>query len=407
MAATRLDYGAAPLNHRRRPVAMRLLPGLLLCLLTCVPLAAAEQQIRLSDDSEARWIPFELTEHNQIVFTMTFAGEAATALLDTGLSDTLVSDRLAAATGLRSSVGEQAAAIGGDVSLRWAASPALGFGGLSRSGGRIGIASLDGAGSGIDLLIGSDILSCCALDIDYDARRFRILPSGRLPFRGKSASLHLTPSSRSYVTRGSLAGATLSPMIVDTGDGAAITIARTIWDASDYAAAPTTSTIAFGLGGAIETDVAVISEIEIADVKARQVEVRIEDARGFSTRIGAAGRIGSGFLLGYRVLLDPRAGRIVLSPGGKAGAAPLRSTSGLLLAFQGDELRVLHVMRHSPAARAGWRVGDRICAADGISVRDGVSATGLVGWTVGAPGRTVHIAMCDGSERSLTLANFY
>ncbi len=386
---------------------MRLILVLLLCLLPSAPLAAAAQEIALAPDSEDRWIAFELTEHNQIRFTMTFAGRPATALLDTGLSDTLVSEPLAARAGLRGSVEERATAVGGDVSLRWSASPELRFGGLTRNGGRIGIASLDGAGTGIDLLIGSDILSCCALDIDYDARRFRLLPSGRLPFRGKSASLHLTPSSRSYVTRGSLAGATLSPMIVDTGDGAAITIARTIWDATDHAPAATTSTIAFGLGGAIQTDVAIVPEIEIADVKARQVEVRIEDAGGFSTRVGAAGRIGSGFLLGYRVLLDPGAGRMVLRPGAQADVAPARSTSGLLLAFQGDELRVLHVMRHSPAARAGWQVGDRICATDGISVRDGVSATGLVGWTVGTPGRTVRIGMCDGSERTLTLANFY
>ncbi|QIG79249.1 retropepsin-like aspartic protease [Stakelama tenebrarum] len=386
---------------------MRCCLALLLCLIPFAPLTAAPQEIRLAPDSEAQWVAFELTEHNQIRFTMHFAGRAVSALLDTGLSDSLVSESLADQAGLRGAVAARATAIGGDISLYWAASPDLRIGGLTRSGGRIGIAPLDGPGGGSDLLIGSDILSCCALDIDYDARRFRILPSGRLPFRGESATLRLAPASRSYMTRGRLGDTPLRPLIVDTGDGAAITLARPIWEASRYAPLAMTSTIAFGLGGAIETDVAIVPEIEIADVTARAVEVRVEDARGFSMRVGAAGRVGSGFLLGYRVLLDPKAGRMVLASGTRAGAPPIRSTSGLLLAYRDGELRVLHVMRHSPAARAGWSVGERICAADGIAVRDGVSAQGLVGWTVGLPGRTVRITMCDGSERVLELREFY
>ena len=34
----------------------------------------------------------------------------------------------------------------------------------------------------IELLVGRDMIADYALDIDYDARRFRLLPSGRLPF---------------------------------------------------------------------------------------------------------------------------------------------------------------------------------------------------------------------------------
>ena len=52
----------------------------------------------------------------------------------------------------------------------------------------------------VDLLVGRDVTQGYALDIDYDARRFRLLPSGRLPFRGSSAPLRITGTWPGYVT---------------------------------------------------------------------------------------------------------------------------------------------------------------------------------------------------------------
>jgi C-terminal processing protease CtpA/Prc len=97
---------------------------------------------------------------------------------------------------------------------------------------------------------------------------------------------------------------------------------------------------------------------------------------------------------------------MILQPG-KARAVPVpRSTSGLLVEFTGTALRVVHVMRGSPAETGGWKAGELICSADGVAVAEDVK-DGLVEWTVGTPGRIVRIGLCDGSERSLTLANFY
>ena len=99
--------------------------------------------------------------------------------------------------------------------------------------------------------------------------------------------------------------------------------------------------------------------------------------------------------------------RMVLRPGKAADEPVVRSTSGLLLDFTGNALRVLHVMRGSPAEQGGWRAGETICAADGVAVADQVRSSGAVDWAVGAPGRTVRLTLCAGGERPLTLRRFY
>ena len=140
---------------------------------------------------------------------------------------------------------------------------------------------------------------------------------------------------------------------------------------------------------------------------AREAEVRIEPADGFSQAIGTAGRIGSGFLQNYRVLLDPGARRMVLSRGPKADLPPPRSTSGLLIGIEKDRLKVLHVMRGGPAAASGWKGGDLICAIDGTPVTSGYSTSPIASWTAGMPGRVVTLGLCDGTIRKLELTHFY
>jgi S1-C subfamily serine protease len=168
-----------------------------------------------------------------------------------------------------------------------------------------------------------------------------------------------------------------------------------------------TSTISFGLGGPIVTDLIIVPELRTGTLIAPYVDVQIEQKGGFSQAMGMAGRIGSGFLQKYRVLLDPKAGHMVLAPGALSRAPTQRSTSGLLVAAERDRLRVLHVMRGSPAARDGWRADDLICAIDGTPVPDDYPSNPIASWSIGAPGRSVALDLCDGTRRNLTLRHFY
>ena len=365
----------------------------------------------LSADHEERWIPFEFTPGNQIRFVMSLEGRTVSAILDTGVSYSVLARRYAEAQRLHVRGQAKADVIGGTVPVGWIATRVLAIGGLRREGGGLAVANLPAAATGsataVDLLVGRDLTADYALDIDYAQRRFRFLRSGRAPFAGTSSPLAIAPDRLVYVSSVVLGGAELRPMVVDTGDGSAITLSTTGWTAARMPSRATTTTVSFGLAGPVVSDVAIVPQLVVGRTIARNVEVRVEASGGFSDAIGVAGRIGSGFLQHYRVLLDPAAGQMLLSPGPGADQPPLRSTSGLLLGVADDRLKVLHVMRGGPAAAAGWRDGDLICRVDGEAITPTYPTSPLARWSAGTPGRSVTLRLCDGTERRLTLAHFY
>lgn len=365
----------------------------------------------LAADAETRWVPFDLTPGNQIRFPMTLDGHAVTAILDTGVSFSVLAKGSPALDPRRVSAGGNATGIGGAVAIEWMTTDRIALGGLTRTGGRVAVAALPaiatGSAKAVDLLVGRDLLGAYALDIDYAAHRFRLLPSGRLPFRGLTAPLAISAERRVYESEVTLGGRRLRPMIVDTGDGSALTLSEASWRAAGVRGVPTTTSILYGIAGAAVSELAVLPALSVGRLPARNVEVRIEPADGFSQKIGVAGRIGSGLLQNYRVLLDPAAGRMVLSPTATADRPPLRSTSGLLVGVATDRLRVLHVMRGGPAATGAWKAGDDICTVDGQPITPGYATSPLVTWSIGAPGRVVALGLCGGPVRPLTLARFY
>ncbi|MES2755212.1 MAG: aspartyl protease family protein [Pseudomonadota bacterium] len=383
----------------------------LLLLLAGTAAAVDTAGLTLADDSESRWVPFTLTAGNQIRFAAMIDGNAVEAVLDTGASHSMLTESFAERSGRRVARRGQVSAIGGTVPLGWTIVNSIAFGGLERRSGGLNVVRLPGAVTGngvaIDLLVGRDLLERFALDIDYAGRRFRLLRSGRMPFTGTRAPLAAGRTQLALVTELNIAGRRVRPIIVDTGDGTALTLSREVWRTLPLAPAPVMTTqLAYGVGGAVEAEVATLPSIAIGERRVADVGVWVERSGGFSDLSQSAGRIGSGFLQRYRVLLDPSAGHMILADA--AGAvAPGRSTSGLQLALTGDRLRVLHVMRGSPAEAGGWRVDERICAVDGVTIASDRAAAARATWPFGVPGTTLRLTLCDGLTRSLTLRTFY
>lgn len=393
---------------------MRLFLPLLLLAASPQP-AAREGTVTLAADSETRWVPFDLTPGNQIRFTLTLDNRPVTAILDTGVSYSVLAAKSAAADPARVTANGQATAIGGGgngaVAVGWLATRRLTIGGLTRSGGGVTVADLPalatGSAQAVDMLIGRDVTGGQALDIDYANHRFRLLPSGRMPFVGAIAPLTISAGRRVYESSVTIGNRRLSPMIVDTGDGSALTLSAASAKAAGIARLPTTTTISFGLAGETVSTLAILPAVSLGQQKIRNVEARVEPAAGFSETIGVAGRIGSGLLQNYRVLLDPGARRMVLKPGPDADAPPLRSTSGLLVGLERDRLKVLHVMRGGPAAAAGWKPGETICRINGQPITADYPTSALAKWAIGAPGTAVRLDLCDGTVRTLILRQFY
>jgi predicted aspartyl protease len=372
-------------------------------LLTAAPPAT------LTPDAEARWVSFTLTPANQIRFEAQVDGQPVAALLDTGVTNSTVSRRFADAAKLRVDAGAGGLTVSGRVTTAWTTSHAITFGPVNQRGARLAVADLPKDATGgdrVDLLVGTDVTARYALDIDYDGRRFRLLPSGRMPFRGTIAPLRIAADWGLYVTEVTVAGTRVGRVVVDTGDGTALSLARRT-AAALPALPPVTSTLDYAIGGTQIVDLAVLPEIRSGMLTLRNVELRIEPTQGFAEATGMAGRIGSGILQHYRVLLDPGARRMVLFGGPDADRPPQRSTSGFLLGVRPGRLDVLHVMRGSPAERAGWVAGDTICSVDGVAITPDYARSQSASWPVGTVGRTVRLVDCTGRKRPVTLRQFY
>lgn len=368
--------------------------------------------LALTADSEGRWIAYTLTPGNQLRFDAELDGRPLSAVLDTGASVSTLSRAYADRTERHVTARGEAAAIGGRVAIGWTATALLRFGGLTRAGGGLTVAALPAGVTGhdrpLDLLVGRDLLERFAIEIDPDARRFRLLPSGRMPFVGQRAPLTVGRAPASFVSELVIAGRRIRPVIVDTGDGTGVTLSRAVWRTLPLAPAPAATTLlAQGVGGPVEAEVAHLPAVTLGATVMPDVDVWVEPTGGFSDTAGAAGRIGMGLLGRYRLLLDPTAGHLILAPPASPAPAPVRSTSGLQLALDGDRLRVLHVMRGSPAALAGWRSGETICAVDGARVAADPAGAARADWPVGPPGTIVTLDLCDGARRRLTLARFF
>ena len=91
---------------------MRLFLPLLLLAASPQP-AGREGIVTLAADSETRWVPFDLTPGNQIRFTLTLDNRPVTAILDTGVSYSVLAAKSAAADPARVTANGQATAIGG------------------------------------------------------------------------------------------------------------------------------------------------------------------------------------------------------------------------------------------------------------------------------------------------------
>jgi len=387
---------------------------LLLAMLLLAPAAHAQTVLAADAAAEARWIPFTLTAANHIRFEMTVDGTPAVALLDTGLNRTAVSKDFARRAKLAADARKptQGVALGGTIAVEWAGTRSVTMGALTRTGGSVMVLELPrllAAASGkADMLVGSDLIAGHALDIDFAGKRFRLLPGGSRPFEGRHAPLTVQPGTGLYLTEAMLGTRRVRPLLIDSGDGGALTVTRTTWRAARVRTAGVTSTTAFGAGGAaVDAGLAITDAVRLGDAPTGPIEVRIEPDGGFARQARVVGRVGNGLLLRYRVLLDPTAGRMILRPNADAPAPPLRSTSGLLMGYDRNRLRVLHVMAGSPAARTGWKANDLICAVDGQPVTMTADGGIDVRWGADTPGRIVALTLCDGSERRLTLAHFY
>jgi hypothetical protein len=104
----------------------------------------------------------------------------------------------------------------------------------------------------------------------------------------------------------------------------------------------------------------------------------------------------------FHMVCDFDANRVWMQPNPVALAKPFdKDLGGLDMMPDGGRLRVFHVAANSPAAAAGWKVGDVVTAVDIPGPLNGMTRLR------GPVGRVVTLTMADGSSRQVTLSEYY
>jgi len=119
-----------------------------------------------------------------------------------------------------------------------------------------------------------------------------------------------------------------------------------------------------------------------------------------------AGNLGANILSRFRLILDYSRARMYLDPVADWNAPFCKNRVGFDLMRADRFLEVRFVAPDSPAARAGWRAGDRITAIDGRPIEPAYPPT-RTDWMCGPVGSTVVLTDANGARRSLVFANYF
>lgn len=384
------------------------LAALALIFFASPPAAAQEAAPRFTalPGNDPAWVAAQPSGHVQLVLPVELDGRTVRAVIDTGAPFSVIDRDYAEGRGYLASFARGDIANGRPTALSTVGVKTLRFAGVERAGGRLRVANLGGfrtMGFDVPLILGNDFLSCCAMQLDFEHGRARLLRSGTQPIAGREVPIRYSPDKAYYFASVGLGdGHAVDRMLVDTGGGGGLVLSEASWAAAGMAPPPTSIRV-LNVSGPRIFGRAQLARLTIGDAAVEGVSTTIQPGdTGLLNAARANGVIGAAVLQRFHVVIDIGAGRMILALRGKAVGADPKNTSGLQVAPDGAQTLVFHVQRNSPAERAGMKTGDTICTLDGRPIAEAPR-----GWASGAADTMLQLGLCDGRTVPLTLAEFY
>lgn len=234
------------------------------------------------------------------------------------------------------------------------------------------------AGRHLDGLVGRHLFTRYVVEIDYLGNKISLYDPRTYTYSGAGRSIPLTmrgdylyvPATIEMPDRPRLEGR----FLVDTGGGFVSVILNAPFARSKNLPAPTQRALLdrslSGLGGEITLLVTRATSFTLGDLVIREPLVYVsQDAGGALARPDFDGVIGGEILRRFKVIFDCARSRLILEPNAQYAEPIEYDMSGIRLRAAGSDLRtfrVYQVLKESPAAEAGLRVGDVLAAIDGV-----------------------------------------
>jgi predicted aspartyl protease len=354
-----------------------------------------------------RTVAFEFPQDKQILFPITINGRPAEAWLDSGSSASVVDAAFAQELGLSLEGGIRARGVSGAVGGVRLAAATLEIGGQPVPARRVAVMDLSPVTRvvprPVQVLLGREVFETAIVQIDFANRVLSVTPRDQFkPPAAPPIPLRASGGLRSFPIR---IGDTETEAILDLGNSGALLLDRSFAEAHGLLDGRRTSTqMSVGADGPRESVIASLDGVQVGGVDFRAVGAVA--TAGLASH--APANVGLEILSRFKVTVDFAGDRLWLEPIPGATGQPFRKNrAGLALIPDARGVRVSHVAAGSPAAAAGWRVGEEIAAIDGRSVGADYAASETARWIFGPPGRVVALTMSNGARRLLRLADYY
>jgi Aspartyl protease len=377
------------------------------------PRPAAAQIV--GEQPSTPWLHMELVQGRFIYLKGNVNGRETPILLDSGSSTSILSATFADALGLsrggsihtlQGATNAQEVALAADIDIK--------IGPLRLSGLAAAVADLAGPekamGRAMPVILGKEVFNAFVVDIDYPHSRIAFrTPESYRPERG-ARPLRLLPDEFGLkLVEASVEGLPSRHFIVDIAAAGNLTLFQAYADENGLLTDrfPRSQRLSRGTGGGSVVTQATLKSFTLAGFDLRDMPADFYQGRGGAfDRRSVAGNLGAGVLNRFRVVFDYSRELIYFAPGDGWDRPFCKNRAGVQADFLGSLLEVIFVAPDSPAAEAGWKVGERIMAIDHRPIAEDY-LTSRVEWSCRKAGSTVILTDGAGLDRSLVLADYY
>ncbi len=356
------------------------------------------------------FIPFEFFNENRVYIPAQVNGHATQVLLDSGAEMTVVDTAYARELGLKTQGQLTAVGSGGHAQAQLASGVDITVGDLRLTGLTVAVIDLAEVarqiGHPLPVILGKESFNQLVVDVDFPNRRVAFHEAASFKPPQRAVRLPLVESAGGQrAVHISIEGRPAIPVLFDVGNGGALSLFPAYWQQAGLLTGRRSSkTLSGAVGGLRERDVATLKRIELAGITLKDVPTVFDDAgNSISTSNRLQGNLGLAVLARFRMITDYANDTLMLVPDARALRQPFRKDrSGLIALPSEGRLVVTLVAPGSPAAAAGWKVGDEVVAIDGQAI-----GPDFTGWRYRPAGQTVVLTLKDGRKRSLTLKDYY
>lgn len=359
-------------------------------------------------------LTFDFFRGNRIYIPAKVNGHDVTVLLDSGAETSVLDRAWADAHGIKSEGQVTAVGTGGQAQGAFAGDVSFEVGSLRLQ--NLNVATLDLSaiakqlGAPLPVILGAEVFKQLIVDIDFETKQIAFHdPKGFKPPKGAVVVPVKSTSGGIRSVPVSIEGSPTVQVDFDIGNGSPFLVSPAYWQPQKLLEGRLNSKVMSGaVGGMREQPIATLKTLEFAGVTFREVPAVFQLAG--NTAIDSersVGNVGLPILSRFRMLTDYPNDRLYLVAHKDAATLPFAMNRvGVRAVRDPAGLKVTYVAEGSPAAAAGFKIGDVVTAIDGKAI-DASFDVGAQAWQSAPAGKPMTLTMADGAVRTLQTRDYY